>query len=121
MSTTFALLALFMLGTSSCNKYKQQPADLVVGDYTGVGATVNQVPFINESIRVTKVSRKKVKVEPIGHSHFNAFEVDLLGVESENAVASVSNAYNFAVDLDEEPAEIGFTSPEGTSFVGERQ
>lgn len=120
MSTTFALLAFLFLGTTSCNKYKRNPADSIVGDYIGTGTDANEFPYFNQIIRVTKVSKKRVKVEPVGHNSITAFEIDVEGfVDQVSSTGGESES--LAADIQGEAITLAFTTPNDETFAGTKQ
>ena len=120
MSTTFALLTFLFLGATSCNKYEKQPADQIVGDYVGSGTDENGTPFVGQIIRVSKVSKKRVKVESVGHDFISTFEFDVEGFVG--SVSSVDDSNNsLAVQLDGETVTIGLTGANEETFGGTKQ
>lgn len=120
MSTTFALLAFLFLGSTSCNKSNRKPADLIVGDYIGSGTDANENPFIGQIIRITKVSNKRVKVEPVGHSYITAFEVDVESIGSK--VSSLDDTEGaLAAQIDGESISLAITTVQEQTFGGSKQ
>ncbi|MFT5858070.1 MAG: hypothetical protein ACI865_000154 [Flavobacteriaceae bacterium] len=121
-TTLMILLAMFALNLTSCKKKEERkPADFVVGDYIGSGISDNQSPFINQTIRVTKISKSRIKIEPVGHTHITTFEMDIEYVSDENAITGFEGTFSLAFNLEETPIEIGFGSDNGQTFGGEKQ
>lgn len=120
MSTTFALLTFLMLSATSCNKYKRQPADTIVGDYLGSGTDASGMPYLNQIVRVSKVSKRRVKVEPVGHSYITAFEVNVIG--NENGVVSVEDIEaGLNSEINGETIDLGVSTPQNETFLGTKQ
>lgn len=122
LSTIFTLLAFLMIGTTSCSKFKKNPADLIVGDYIGSGTDANENPYISQIIRVTKISNKRVKVEPVGHSYITAFEIDVKGFKRANKVASTDEVTeSLAAEIGEATVTLAFTGTQEETFGGTKQ
>lgn len=121
-STLMVLLAVFALNIASCKKKEERkPADFVVGNYVGSGVTANFTPFINATIRVTKVSKSRVKIEPVGHTYITPFEVDIKYVVDEDAIFDTDGDFGLIFSLEDAPISLGFGSGVGQSFGGEKQ
>lgn len=120
MSTTFALLTFLMLSATSCNKYESQPADTIAGDYIGSGTDANGMPFIGQIVRVSKVSKKRVKVEPVSHSFITAYEIDIEGFTE--SVSSVDDpTYSLAASIEGETITLGLAGNQQETFSGTKQ
>ncbi len=120
MSATFALLTFLFLGSTSCNKYNRQPADQIVGDYIGSGTDSEGLPFVGQVIRISKISKKRVKVESIGHTNITAFEIDVEGfVDNVSSVDDPNNT--LAVQFEGESTSLGLTGMEEETFAGVKQ
>lgn len=120
MSTIFTLMTFMMIGTTSCNKYKRQPADTIVGDYIGSGTSASGTPFVAQIVRITKVSKKRVKVEPVGHSYIVAFEIDIQGFPE--SVSSIDDANStLAAQIDGEVITLALTGGLQETFGGTKQ
>lgn len=120
MNTTFVLLAFLFLGATSCNKYQRQPADQIVGDYIGSGTDAAGTPFVGQIVRISKVSKKRVKVESVGHNYIATFEIDVEGFVGN--VSSVDDPNNtLAAQIDGEIITLGLTGTDEETFAGSRQ
>ena len=120
MSTIFALMTFVIIGTTSCNKYKRNPADQIVGDYIGSGTDANGFPFVAQIVRISKVSKKRVKIEPVGHSGITAFEVDIEGLAE--GVSSIDDGSgDLAASLENEVVSLAISTVQEETFGGQKQ
>jgi len=114
----FLLLTVSIISFSSCRKDKKL-ADQVVGNYTGVGTDANDMPFINEVMKVSKVSNNTVKIESSGHSNIATITVELIKVD-DNIVSSPDDANEVVFAVSDEPVAIALEGENGETFTGEK-
>ncbi len=117
MSTSVVLLAFILMGTTSCSKYNSQPAKLVIGEYIGSGTDSDGIPYTDEIIRISRISDKRIKVEPVGHLKMMEFEIDIEG--GLNKVFSLDDSQGtLAAQHDNGVTSIGIASSKNEQFAG---
>lgn len=95
-----ALLLSIVLLNAACNKDGkcQGSPDItkkVVGNYRGNGVSLSGVSYYDKEIKISRVSKNKIKLEPVGHTYFNTFELAV--TEKDTAIIDRSDEnYRFS-------------------------
>jgi len=115
----FAAMIIISIMTA-CKKEKMIKD--AAGNYLCSGNTPAGLPFVNQVISVTKVSKNRLKIEPVGNTYITAFEVNIMRVGDKLVSEHNDDDHTGTIDMSSSPYTIGFSTenPEQT-FAGTKQ